>query len=330
MNVMYATDKNYAPICGVSLYSLLKNNSQEHINVYIFEKDLGEEKDKFLSLSSKFDASITFIDVAEIEQICKEIGIPPFRGGYMAYARLFADRYVGKQQVLYLDCDTLVVGELTELWNTKLFGKPAAAVLDCIHSYANRFIGKNDQDNYINSGVILIDYAAWENHNCTKRIENSLNKIDIKKTATFGDQDILNHAIGNDFYVLSPRYNAMYITRYFSARKNLIVLSKDERSYYSVEDIEHAQKKKCIIHFSGRDILRPWFDGCILSESEIKLWESFLKESPWADFNKKKITGDVFKRKCVEYYLNNNPILLCYIHRLIKKYMLYLRLKRGK
>lgn len=330
MDVMYATDEKYAPICGVSLYSLLKNNTNEHINVYIFEKNLGKEKDKFLLLTLEYDVDIVFIDMSEIEIICEQTGIPHFRNGYTAYARLFADRFIGKKRVLYLDCDTLIVGSLIELWNTDLCGKPAAAVLDCSHCYANRFLGKKDSDNYINSGVILIDYEVWNKKNCTKRIEDSLNIIDVNRTATLGDQDILNHALGDDFFILSPRYNAMYITRYFSPKKNLIVLSRCENHYYPISEIEKANINRTIIHFAGRDILRPWFKGCVLSKSEVEQWDSYMNESPWKDFSKPRIEGDILKRKLVAYYLINNPTPLCYIHGIIKKYILLRRLKRGK
>lgn len=330
MNVMYATDRNYAPICGVSLYSLLKNNQQNHFHIYIFEKDLHEEKEKFYYLCKKFNAEITFIEVTQIELMCKEMNIPPFKGGYMAYARLFADEYVGKQKVLYLDCDTLVIGKIDELWSMDMGSKPAAAVLDCIHCYANRFINKNDKANYINSGVILINYSIWTERKCTSRILESLAKIDISKTATYGDQDILNHAMGEDFFVISPKYNAMYITRYFSPKQNFIVLSKDENSYYQVSEIEDANRDSRIIHFAGRDILRPWFKECALSKEEILLWNSYKMCSPWNNFKKQNTASNYIIEKFVEYYLNHSCTFLCYIHRVIKKYSLLHRLQRGK
>lgn len=38
MNVMYAADDNYAEIMGVSILSLLKNNTEiSNINIYIVE-----------------------------------------------------------------------------------------------------------------------------------------------------------------------------------------------------------------------------------------------------------------------------------------------------
>ena len=170
MDVMYATDKNYVTMCGVSMYSLLKNNQGENIHIYIFGQDIEEEKTKFLSLEEQFDVQITFIDMLEIKKTCIDIGIPPFRGSYMAYARLFADRYIGKRRVLYLDCDTLVVSSLKELWNMDLEDYVAAAVLDCIHSLANQFIQKSPDSNYFNSGVILFNFSEWKKNNCIEKI----------------------------------------------------------------------------------------------------------------------------------------------------------------
>lgn len=327
MNVMYATDRNYAAICGVSLYSLLVNNSQEHIHAFIFEKGIGEEKLRFDSLCKSFDVEITFIDVSEIEKICRDLDIPTFRGGYTAYARLFADKYIGMERVLYLDCDTLVTDQLDDLWRIDLKGKPVAAVLDCNHHFANRFIFKEDSDNYINSGVILFDYEKWRENKCVDKIIESLKRIDINKTATCGDQDILNHAIGNLFYILPPEYNAMYITRYFSARKNYIVLSKNEGSYYSKKAINNARHNIKITHYSGRDLLRPWSINSALSQSEIGQWDGYLYKSPWKDYVKKAGKTENWKREFVKRYLKYNLIIFCWMHRLIKKISLYRRLK---
>ena len=324
---MYATDRNYAPICGVSLYSLLTNNKSERIHAYIFKKNLEEYEEKFLTLENEFNVEITFIDISEIEDICKEHQMPTFRGGYMAYARLFANKYVENKKVLYLDCDTLITGSIKELWEMDMQGKPAAAVLDCIHEYANRFIYRPDKSNYINSGVILIDYKIWNENNCTKKIEDSLKLIDINKTATYGDQDILNHAMGDEFYIISPKYNAMYLTRYFDAEKTYIVLSKDRKSYYSRETLVNARDDIRIIHYSGRNYLRPWSINCSLSKKEIEQWDFYLKHSPFYDY-KKMISVNEIKSALIRLYLNYNCRLLCYLHGKFKKFSLSNRLNK--
>lgn len=327
MNVMYATDRNYVSICGVSVFSLLVNNQFEHINIYIFEKDLREEKERFFSLSERFDVSFKFIDVAAIEKMCIDLEIPLFRGGYMAYARLFADRYISGSRVIYLDCDTLVVGSLEELWNYDMKGQPVAAVIDCIHSLANIFIGKKENDNYFNSGVILFDYTRWKEEKCLEKIEQSLKTVDISKTATYGDQDILNHAIGDKFCKLPLNYNEMYITRYFSPQKTYTILGRNEKSYYSKLEILNARNNPYIIHYAGRELLRPWSDNTALSEREKELWLKYKNNSSWKDYENINNRVNWVILKCIHLYLKKTPFLFCWIHGVLKKYSLRRRIE---
>ncbi len=66
------------------------------------------------------------------------------------FLRLFCDRLPLPQKVLYLDADTVVPGDLSELWRTDLDGCEFAAVRDY---YGKIFLGPG----YFNAGVMLFD-----------------------------------------------------------------------------------------------------------------------------------------------------------------------------
>ena len=327
---MYATDRNYSFLCGVSLYSLLSNNKNVHNNVYIFEKDIGDEAEKFKALEEKFDVEIRFISALDIEKECRKYNMPPFRGGYMAYARLFADRFIDAKRVIYLDCDTLVRGDISKLWNWELGGKVAAAVKDCINRYANLFLSRNLEDDYYNSGVMLIDYDQWYRAKCQNKIIDSLNQIDINKTATYGDQDIINHAIGDLIVTLPPSYNAMYLTRYFAPCKSYAVLNRNESTYYAAGKLYDSQKSSAIVHYAGRNILRPWYVNSILSDDEKKEWHQYKDMSPWKDCHDFENEVGWIKKHFLKFYLIKNPMMLCKIHGYMQRKILKNRLKKIK
>lgn len=44
MNIVYSSSDSYAPIAGVSLYSLLKNNKQcKELSVFIIDNNISEK-----------------------------------------------------------------------------------------------------------------------------------------------------------------------------------------------------------------------------------------------------------------------------------------------
>lgn len=64
-------------------------------------------------------------------------------------------------KVLYVDCDTICVGDLEEFWNINLNGKMIAGVQDTVNDEIKTNRIKTD-DPYINAGVILIDLKNGE------------------------------------------------------------------------------------------------------------------------------------------------------------------------
>jgi len=86
------------------------------------------------------------------------------------YARLLIPDLLPDQvkKVIYMDIDTLVLGEISELWNLSLEGYALGAVHDwngvvndalLIPNYEE--LGFSDGGKYFNSGVLLIDLERW-------------------------------------------------------------------------------------------------------------------------------------------------------------------------
>lgn len=74
-----------------------------------------------------------------------------------AYARLFVQDNIKENKVIYLDCDTIVETELTELWDIELEDNWIAGVQDLLPSYLIKAIGMDSNERYINSGVLVIN-----------------------------------------------------------------------------------------------------------------------------------------------------------------------------
>ena len=88
-------------------------------------------------------------------------------------SRLFIGTLLPKtvKRVLYLDCDTVVVQSIGNLWNLDLKGHVAGAVMEpTIYQVVKQEIGLKEQDPYFNSGVLLIDLERWRADGVEKRL----------------------------------------------------------------------------------------------------------------------------------------------------------------
>lgn len=119
-------------------------------------------------------------------------------------------------RILYLDCDILCVGPLTELSSLDLAGNTIAAVTDpgvrtlsALHDAISDTTSLRllPDDEYFNSGVLLIDVQQWNATNVSgeslRVLENSAGIL------TYPDQDALNAVLHNRWHRLGSRYNQL-------------------------------------------------------------------------------------------------------------------------
>jgi len=166
--VFYACDNKYAPIATVSMASLLFNTNA-FIEFYILDCDMTPmNRKKMEMLHEKFsNFSIEFIPVDSNTQF----GYIQLRN-YLTtacFARLLIpDLKPEMGKVIYLDCDTIIMQDISDLYAQDLNGYVIGAVPDP-NVYENP-IKKNNQYTaallspehlYFNSGVMLIDCNEW-------------------------------------------------------------------------------------------------------------------------------------------------------------------------
>lgn len=116
------------------------------------------------------------------------------------YARLLVPYLIPEaDRAIYLDADTVVVGELLDLWQTDLQNCPVAGVYD-------RFgAATAHQRDYINSGVLLMDLVAWR---AGKIPEWSITYA-VAKQPRFPDQDAINATCRGHIHMLPRKWNFM-------------------------------------------------------------------------------------------------------------------------
>lgn len=279
MNCVFSSDDNFADILGCALISLFENNrEQETIEVYILDGGISEgNKRKLESIFQQYERMVHFIEVPDISQLTGEAATSG-RWPISAFARIFVDELIPKtvKQILYLDCDVLVLGSLKNLWEMDLKDKTVAGTMDCLSRQRKQNIGIANEDPYINSGVMLIDMDKWRINQIEKRCMDYIRKSVGK--FSYPDQDVINKVLHKDLLVLPPEYNAM--TLFFDFTYPDMIKYRKPQSYYSAQQVDHARKHPRIVHFTSSFLsLRPWVKGS--EHPYAPLWRNYYKRSPW-------------------------------------------------
>lgn len=285
MNVMYASDDNYAWLMGTSMISLFENNKDvSEINVFLFGDNLSQDNEKILKgIADKYGRGFMHIDV-------EKVTIPDYimseRYPKSTYSRLFAydllPSYVKK--LIYLDCDIIVSGNLEEMFNRDVEGYAFLAVKDCVSKAYKRKIGLKASDTYINAGVMLMNLDKLREIPIAERMKKFVDKYST--AMSYADQEIVNSIFQGYFGTLPPEYDVMTIESEYTWRQ--LCQLRHPHDYYSKDEIENAKTNPKIIHYTTCMLnIRPWFNNS--KHSLAWQFDKYLAISPWKDKEKKEM-----------------------------------------
>lgn len=213
INIVFASDNNYAQHAAVAMVSILMNTSMsQRIAFFLLDDNIAESvRKKMEATISPWGASLTFIkvDVTSFKDL--------FVSGQLsrtAYFRLEMAKWLPDTvtKAVYLDCDLLVRDDIVKLWNIDLQGKPLAAVPDYgIMASSKDWSRKQEtlqihpDDMYFNSGVLVIDIQQWREQKYGEQVETLAKTHDYQHH----DQDALNYLFMRNWQVLPLRWNVI-------------------------------------------------------------------------------------------------------------------------
>ena len=204
MDICYATNESFAPYMAVSITSLLENNASHSVVIHILHSDLNEAtKARLKMFETRYkNAKIIFhkIDDSRFEKFGLTIGHIT-RETYFRY--MIAEVLPNIDRVLYLDGDTIVNGDISELFDTDLTNHYCAGVSDIyIESIGyKKILGLDGL--YINAGVILFNLDEMRRTN----IAEKLFKLTAENNFKYQDQDAINVAFNGKIKELDCVYN---------------------------------------------------------------------------------------------------------------------------
>lgn len=211
-SIAYCADRGVANALAVSMHSVLKNlrpgcAPRFYLTLEGYsEADIAELKRKLDALQRPYE--IVLLD-CELEQF---ENLKSLHGNRMTYARLMLPAIIDEAQFLYLDADTLAVGDLSKIIDYADPQYSGAVVANGSVEYSvDRALltrlGRQLSDPYFNAGVLLVNTPAWQENQVTERcLELGAQHPHELHSA---DQALLNHVLHGDFSNLPETYNQL-------------------------------------------------------------------------------------------------------------------------
>ncbi|GIE30513.1 hypothetical protein Ait01nite_035580 [Actinoplanes italicus] len=210
--IVYCVEDELAEPLLVALRSLAGSHPRRlsRLRVYVLHNELtSENRDRIHRQADALE-----LDVRTVAVRVPAGRYPPAgRGAGSGYLRLEIPGHVPDDRVLYLDADTLVVGDLRALLDMDLTDRPVAAVRDPQNPILRYGLGlpgwerlgvPGDRE-YFSSGVMLLDQEACARDRVFERCAYFLTVH--REHARFWDQDALNWALDDNWLRLPRRWN---------------------------------------------------------------------------------------------------------------------------
>lgn len=207
--IVLATNDNYAPYLAVTLQSLIENcDNSKCYDIYVFNSSLNYQYQRMIADMSTENINISTLNVMQFVK-----NLPLYSKSHysveMFYRILIPEILSEYKKVVYLDCDIVVLDDISKLFNTDLKHK----ILACIN---NTFLARDgmvayvqnslkiDAHKYFNSGILVIDSEKFVRNGIKEKCFSMLEKY---QNLACPDQDILNLALEDQVLYLDNKWN---------------------------------------------------------------------------------------------------------------------------
>ena len=342
IHIAYALNDNYAEMTSVSICSVLANCEDEKIVFHLFAEQLSQVHIEKLSGSIKkhSNCSMEFHDIRMDEDLfvtarydgVKHAGLSLPNLTKEAYARiLFPELLFDLERLIYLDCDTIIEGNIAQLWQVDLGGALAGVVPDYsleTKDEKNKILGMRDDDVYFNSGVILMDLSGLRRFQLSRIAAENVSRLYYEITNAglhwYADQDVLNFALRGAIKLLPMSNNSYFWISFLIGVK--------------IDECIEACLNPLVVHFIGTP--KPTELGKI--PVNVPEWERYYKYkaiSPYAA-DSDAVKTALFKERESNTFNSlipaiNNGILHWFCYRFAKQMFMsaleqYMNVAKGK
>lgn len=291
---LHDADGRYSKFVGTTMASIFENTTSP-VTIHILHDATltADNRDKFLSLTEKYNQLVEFHNVEELcpdeinflrEKLADKIK-SRFSSG--AFYRLLIKKILGTGKIIYLDADIIVNLDINELWQQNLQNFPVAAVPEIEatlnHMITNKFLLNKrivKLDNYFCSGVMIFNLDKLEE----KIFYDGVKFLADNPACESVDQDILNAFFSENYFKLVQKFDAFVCC---------------ERGW-------KLPVRKKIYHYAGQDI------GLNLNDVYNRLFMENFTRTPWFNIDAiSRLTYKFFEKHNLTILRAQTVIRLC-------------------
>lgn len=226
--IFFSADDNYVPYLDVAIASLIANASKEYkYRIIVLNTGLNPENIEKVKQNERNGFEIDFIDISSELEGIKNSFKNVYHFSVAAYYRLFiASLFPQYDKILYLDCDLVVLGDVSELYRTELGDNIIGACPEEFvqntpefRTYADVALGLNP-DGYINTGVLLINLDAFRRYEIEKKFVKLITEYDFDLLDP--DQAYLNYLCRDKIWILPNGWNKEPTPTCCEGKKNIV------------------------------------------------------------------------------------------------------------
>lgn len=212
--IVFITDEEYTIPTSVAITSLISNKSPETIyEIHILVNRVSEESQNKLKEENRKNVSINIIEISP-DDVLQTDSSAYSNESHVTVTSLikFAipELFRQHEKMLYLDGDTLVKSDLTELFNEDIWDVYAAVVKDMrpmVSYYPQQTVRIGTaHKSYFNTGMMLLNTRLMRKDG----ISGKLSQYRIEGPNCFMDQDAFNYVFGERVRYIDFKFNLTY------------------------------------------------------------------------------------------------------------------------
>lgn len=278
--IFLASDDNYLPYLAVTLRSISDNSSSAYsYDIKILSSGFNRENTELLYSMDLPNLTVKIVDVrSKMKKLGKllRLRLRDYYSESIYYRMFIPSMFPELDKAVYIDCDTVLTADISEMFFSVMGNNLLAAVVDetvtpipAFRAYVKEWVGVS-ADRYFNSGVLVMNLAEMRASEIEKIFARLVSLYNFDTVAP--DQDYLN----------------------FLCRDRVLYLDKGWNKQPSGEDFPEGGLK--LIHYNM--FKKPWrYTGV---QYEEYFWQA-ARKTPFYD--RIKSTLDSYtdeKRRCDE------------------------------
>lgn len=278
-HIAFISDNNYVFPTSIAIYSLVSNlcKDKEHkYFIHVFSFDLTKENNEKLTRMGRENSNVIIhcINVKEYEHIFKTVNqkthVTPTALLKFELANLLPEC----EEVLYLDGDIIVKGNIATIFDYDITGYALAASFE-FWTYLMKlfeFDGDSELPEFsFNSGVMLLNLKYFRENRIDKQLWKT--KFDscnqAKKKENMMDQTTLNIVLANRCVHLPIKYNC---NNQFTEGVDISYINKAFKASYN--NSEELKNDAVIVHYVGKKE-KPWIYTGVRFQG---IWDYYCKQ----------------------------------------------------